>query len=301
MTTPAMTKAEAVLDPHHSGHRKVAVVAGGGRLPVNVARSIAAAGEKPFVVIVDGEVDSDSGLEAYDHKVLSLEQIALLIPTLKQQSVTHAVLAGSIDRRPDWRKLRPNLALISILPRLIAGLTRGDDGLLRTLIRGIEDAGIKVVGAHEIVPSMLADEGLMTKARPLAADSRDIESALAAAKAIGALDIGQAAVAIGGRAIALEGIEGTDGLLERVADLRSHGRIAGKGRGVLVKCAKPQQELRADLPTIGPATVIAAHKAGLAGIAVEAEYSFILDYPEVMSRADECGIFILGLARREDS
>ena len=107
----------------------------------------------------------------------------------------------------------------------------------------------------------------------------------------------QAAVAVGGRAIALEGIEGTDGLLERVKALRGHGRIAGKKRGVLVKCAKPGQELRADLPTIGLATVEAAHEAGLAGIGIEAGRSFILDHDTTIARADALGLFILGLQR----
>ncbi|RVD62782.1 LpxI family protein, partial [Mesorhizobium sp. M4A.F.Ca.ET.029.04.2.1] len=129
----------------------------------------------------------------------------------------------------------------------------------------LEKRGIKVVGAHEIVPELLAGKGPLTQAEPSKADWRDIEAARVAAKAIGALDIGQAAIAIGGRAIALEGIEGTNGLLERTRQLRDHGRLAGKTRGVLVKCAKPGQELRADLPTIGPRTVEAAQEAGLAG------------------------------------
>ena len=105
------------------------------------------------------------------------------------------------------------------------------------------------------MPDLLAGEGVMTRAKPTAADRKDLAAAFAAAKAIGALDIGQAAVAIGGRAIALEGVEGTDGLLARARALRSHGRLAGKKRGVIVKCAKPGQELRADLPAIGPQTV----------------------------------------------
>ena len=101
-----------------------------------------------------------------------------------------------------------------------------------------------------------------------------------------ATHIGQAAVAIGGRVVALEGVEGTDGLLERVKALRANGRIAGIGRGVLVKCAKPGQELRADLPTIGPATIARAHAAGLAGVAVEAERAFVLEFDATINHAD---------------
>ncbi|RUW19429.1 UDP-2,3-diacylglucosamine diphosphatase LpxI, partial [Mesorhizobium sp. M4B.F.Ca.ET.013.02.1.1] len=186
-----------------------------------------------------------------------------------------------------------------VVPTVVMGLARGDDGLLRILTRFLEKRGIKVVGAHEIVPELLAGKGPLTQAEPSKADWRDIEAARVAAKAIGALDIGQAAIAIGGRAIALEGIEGTNGLLERTRQLRDHGRLAGKTRGVLVKCAKPGQELRADLPTIGPRTVEAAQEAGLAGIAVEAGRSLILEGPDTIARANALGLFIIGLPAEE--
>jgi DUF1009 family protein len=153
-----------------------------------------------------------------------------------------------------------------------------------------------VVGAHEVVPDLLAIEGAITKAKPKPADHRDLNAAFAAAKAIGALDIGQAAVAIGGRVVAVEGIEGTDGLLARIRTLREHPRLSGKKRGVIVKCAKPGQELRADLPAIGPQTVQAAHEAGLAGIGVEAGHSLILDYEKVRASADALGLFVAGLS-----
>jgi UDP-2,3-diacylglucosamine hydrolase len=102
-------------------------------------------------------------------------------------------------------------------------------------------------------------------------------------------------VAIGGRVVAVEGIEGTDGLLDRVKDLRGHGRIAGIGGGALVKCAKPGQELRADLPTIGPLTIERVHAAGLAGIGVEAGRAFVLEFAQTMARADALGVFVVGL------
>ncbi|RWG64886.1 UDP-2,3-diacylglucosamine diphosphatase LpxI, partial [Mesorhizobium sp.] len=134
------------------------------------------------------------------------------------------------------------------------------------------------VGAHEIVPDLAAGEGTLTKAGPKQSDWRDIEAGRAAAKAIGELDIGQAAIAIGGRVIALEGIEGTKGLLERTRELRGHGRLAGK---------------------IGPQTVEAAHAAGLAGIAVEAGRSLILEGPATLARANALGLFIVGFPATE--
>lgn len=272
---------------------RIAIVAGSGRLPIDLAENLAARGDRPFVAMTQGE--ASAALAAFDHEELPLEDFASLGAMLKRHGVTHAVFAGGIARRPKVTALKPSLALLRFLPRAVAALGKGDDGVLRALASGLESLGVKVVGAHDIAPDLLATEGPMGAVSPQKSDWRDIEAAAAAARAIGALDIGQAAVAVGGRAIALEGIEGTDGLLERVRHLRPHGRIAGKTRGVLVKCAKPGQELRMDLPTIGPATVTAAHAAGLAGIGVEAERSLVLDLAKVIAEADRLGLFVVGL------
>jgi UDP-2,3-diacylglucosamine hydrolase len=286
------TKPAVVL----SGDDRVAIIAGSGRLPVNVAAGLKAAGHDPFVIIAVGESVELEVLQAYEHTTLQLEEMGGLNALLSRERITHVVLAGGIGRRPRLSRLKPSLGLLKILPRLAVGLTKGDNGLLSTIIGIIEAPGRKVVGAHEVVPDLVADEGVLTSAGPTAADRKDLAAAFAAAKAIGALDIGQATVAIGGRVIALEGVEGTDGLLARCTNLRLHGRLSGKKRGVIVKCAKPGQELRADMPAIGPHTVNAAHAAGLAGIGVEAGRSLILDSRKVLSMANQLGLFVIGLA-----
>jgi DUF1009 family protein len=241
--------------------------------------------------------EASPALAAYEHEELAIEEIASLAPLLKRRQITHVVMAGGIERRPRLRAIRPSLSLIKLMPRLVLAMRRGDDGILRALIDFLQSHDIKVVGAHEILPELLAPGSRIGGPAPLRQDWVDIDAAYAAARAIGALDIGQGAVAIGGRVIALEGIEGTDGLLARVRDLRSHGRIAGYRRGVLVKCAKPGQEERADLPSIGPDTIVGAHAAGLAGVGVEAGRSLVLDYPGVVEQADRLGLFVLGLER----
>jgi len=275
-----------------SGDR-MAIVAGSGRLPIDLAESLAAGGHAPFVLMVEGE--ADTALASNDHQMVTIEQFADLGTILRRRQITHAVFAGGISRRPRITALRPSLALFRALPRIMGVLGKGDDGVLRAITAGLETYGVKVVGAHQIAPDLLASAGPMTGISPQKSDWRDIEAAAQAARAIGAIDVGQAAVAIGGRAIALEDVEGTDGLLARVKDLRSHGRLAGKARGVLVKCAKPGQELRVDLPTIGPATVTSAHAAGLAGIGVEAGRSLVLDAANVVAEADRLGLFVVGL------
>lgn len=297
MTTP-MTKAEISRKFELGAGDRVGIIAGSGRLPVNVADSLAQAGHPPFVVRLEGETDPGTSLAGYEGQVLAIEQFPSLLPLLKRKGITHVVLAGGISRRPRLRAIRPSVMLFRLLPRALTALARGDDGLLRILVNTFEDYGIKVVGAHQIVPELLAVEGPMGAHAPQKGDRADLNAGLEAALAIGALDVGQAAVAIGGRAIALEGIEGTDLLLQRVRELRDNGRIAGRKRGVLVKCAKPNQELRADLPTIGPSTVDAAHAAGLAGIGVEAGRSLVLDFGELVERADRLGLFVVGLAGR---
>lgn len=274
---------------------RIGIVAGGGRLPLLVAESAAAGGVRPIVVLLQGEVEDPSAYTAFTTENLVLERAAQLLPILKSHDVDRVVLAGAVARRPKLRDIKWDRRMISWLPPVASALWQGDNVLLSALIGILEKHGIKVVGAHEVAPDLLTVEGPMTRAKPAKADLRDIEAARAAAQAIGQLDIGQAAVSIGGRVIALEGIEGTEGLLERVAALRGHGRLAGRKGGVLVKVSKPQQEVRADLPAIGPRTVEFAHRAQLSGIAVEAGRSLVLDGPEVVRLANKLGLFVLGL------
>jgi DUF1009 family protein len=272
---------------------RVAIVAGSGRLPVDVAEGLAIQGHSPLVLAVQGEVDSS--FDRFDVESIRLGAFGGLIGRLKRLGITHLVLAGGISRRPRLSEIKLGFSLLRHLPKAVAGLARGDDGLLSIVVRTLEEEGIKVVGAHQIVPDLLTPEGPIGAGRPQSGDWSDLTAAYKAARALGALDIGQGAVSIGGHVIAVEGIEGTDGLLERVRDMRGHGRLAGKGRGVLVKCAKPGQELRADLPAIGPKTVEMAHAAGLAGIGAEADHSLVLEGAEMVRLADELGIFVVGL------
>jgi UDP-2,3-diacylglucosamine hydrolase len=291
--TKTAGKTEASELPVLAQARRVALVAGSGALPVEVAARLAGAGHAPFVFVVEGEA-AEADFAGYAATTMRVEQFGRFMPTLRRVGASHLVMAGGIARRPSLRRIEWRPGLIRLLPRMVAALARGDDGLLRAILDHVEQSGIKVLGVHEIVPDLLAPEGVMTERRPKRRDEADIMAAFSAAAAIGRLDVGQAAIAVGGRAVALEGIEGTDGLLERMAVMRGHGRLAGRKGGVLAKCAKPDQELRADLPAIGPGTVEGAHAAGLAGIAVEAGRTFVLDYGQVVARANELGLFVVG-------
>lgn len=275
---------------------RTAIIAGNGLLPLEIARALREAGAEPLVVMVEGE--ADPALAGYDHLSTTLGGLGAHISKLKARGVTRAVLAGGITTRPRLRELKMDRYFIAGLPKVAAALRRGDNALLSTIVTLAESNGIRVAGAHEIVPGLLARQGPLGRRKPRKSDWDDMRRAWRAARMIGELDIGQGAVSVGGRVIALEGAEGTDAMLARVAQLKKDRRIPAKG-GVLVKCAKPGQELRADLPSIGPQTVAGAAAAALCGIAVERGRALVLDMARTAAEADKAGIFVLGIDGKE--
>ncbi len=277
---------------------RVAVVAGSGLLPRQVVDALLRQGQAPVVIAIEGEANP-TDYDGLDVHPVPPARLAVMLPKLNRWNVDRLVLAGGVATRPPLRDLRFPPSFLLQLPRLIRAYAQGDDGLLRAVIGFIESRGIKVLGAHEIVPDLLAPAGPLGRVKPDRQGLQDIEAAAEAARTIGRLDVGQAAIAVGGRAVALEGIEGTDGLLQRMRELRNHGRLAGAKGGVLAKCAKPQQDARADLPAIGPRTVSDAAEAGLSGIAVDAERAMVLDMAETIRRADSHGLFIFGMRETE--
>ena len=281
---------------------RLAIVAGGGKLPVCVAEAARVNGEEPLIFSIRGESDADwSNYEAVD---LGIGDIAGFKSASRSAGVDRIVLSGSVRVRPSWRDIRLNFGTIWRLPRLLATLMHGGDNLVLTTTIGLlEDEGMKVIGAHEIAP------GLVTKSGPLGSHSpdkqslEDIRVSIKAARLLGELDIGQGVIAVGGRVVALEGPEGTDSMIARINELRARERISSKRRGVLVKLCKPGQDVRVDLPSAGLSTLKNALDAGLAGVALEAGRSLLLDQPEVIEFADANGLFIVGIDpdRVEDS
>ena len=214
---------------------------------------------------------------------------------LKEEGARDVVLIGGVKVRPDFKHLKLDFATMKMLPEIVRILAGGDNELLSGVVRIIEKRGYRVIGAHEVATDLVAADGPLGRHKAAAADRRAVERAMEAARAIGAVDAGQAAVSFDGRVVALEAAEGTDEMLKRVATLRDAGRIKWKGRtGVLAKCAKPQQDLRVDMPAIGPQTVDGAVAAGLSGIAVESGRVMIVEREEVIRRADAAGIFVIG-------
>ncbi|RCL00804.1 MAG: hypothetical protein JSC188_000814 [Candidatus Tokpelaia sp. JSC188] len=269
---------------------RTAIIAGNGTLPLTIATVLQNQGKLPFLIILRNE--SDPKLYAFEHCEISIAEFSMLIRSLKAARISNVVLAGGIRTRPYWRDLCIDSSMFRVLPRIFFSLTKGDDALLRAFIKLVEAYGFRIVGAHEVAPTLLAPKKtILTKKYPNRQEKHNIALAFEAARQLGMLDIGQGAVAVGGRVVALEGAEGTDNMLERIKQMRQVGSIASVG-GVLVKVMKPNQEKRADLPTIGPKTVENAYQAKLCGIAVEADYTFILDLEKTIKVADQYGMFI---------
>jgi DUF1009 family protein len=271
---------------------RLAILAAGGSVPVHVASAAVAAGRPVFVIGLDGM--ADERLRSFPHEMVKWGQVGRVVELIDAHQIRDVVLIGAVDERPDFRNTRIDLGAVRILPRILALLVGGDDTVLRGLTRLIEGQGCRVVGAHEIAPDLVAQPGLVGGPRVSSAARADARLALEAARLIGTLDSGQAAIAVQSRVIALEGAEGTDAMVRRVAELRRVGRVRWLGRsGILAKCSKPQQDLRVDMPTIGPETVKVAAEAGLAGIVIEPGRVMIAERAETVALAKQTGTFIL--------
>ncbi len=273
--------------------QKLGLIAGGGSLPVEIAQHCERSGRALFVIRLKGFAGPN--LAPYAGAEVGLAELGKCFKALKRAGCTAVCLAGNVSR-PDFAALMPDLRGLAALPAVIAAARRGDDALLRAVLGEFEKEGFAIEGAHEVMDDLALGAGALGARAPSPEDLADVGRAMEVARAIGALDIGQAAAVSRGLVLAVEAAEGTDAMLARVAGLPAHLRgQPGAGIGVLAKAPKPIQETRVDLPTIGPATVRAVAAAGLAGIVGQAGGLLVLDRDTVIALADELGVFILGV------
>jgi DUF1009 family protein len=273
--------------------KKLGLIAGGGTLPVEIAEHCEQAGRPLFVIRLKGFAGPELG--PYAGAEVGIAELGKCFKALKRAGCEVVCLAGNVSR-PDFGALMPDLRGLAVLPAAIAAARKGDDALLRLMVGEFEKEGFGVEGAHEVMDDLGLPAGPLGRCTPTAEQRADVERALEVARAIGGLDIGQAAVVCRGLVLAVEAQEGTDAMLARVSELPEHLRgRPGACAGVLAKAPKPIQETRVDLPTIGLATVQAVARAGLAGIVGEAGRLLVLDREAVVELADELGVFVLGV------
>jgi UDP-2,3-diacylglucosamine hydrolase len=272
---------------------KLGLIAGGGSLPLALAERCRAASRPLFVLRLKGF--ADPAMQAFEGGEVGIAELGHAFDLLKRAGCESVCFAGVVTR-PDFAALKPDFRGVLAVPGAIAASRRGDDALLRFLLGEFEKEGFRVEGAHEVDATLTLGPGPLGAVAPASEHVEDIDRALDAARAIGALDIGQAAVAVGGVVLALEAQEGTDAMLERCAGLPAALRGAPSARrGVLAKAPKPIQEWRMDMPAMGVETVERAAAAGLAGIVGEAGALLIVDRAGVIAAADRLGLFVYGV------
>ncbi len=269
---------------------RLGIVAGGGELPRLLVESCREEGREVFVLALEGAADAET-VAGVPHAWCRIGAAATALSLLRAQKVRELVLAGSVPR-PSLASLRPDWRAARLFARLgFAAL--GDNGLLSAVVKELESEGFRVTGAHELLEAAEMPQGPLGLFAPDARAEADIALGVSVAKALGKLDIGQAVVVAEGLVLGVEAVEGTDALIRRCGAFSREGP-----GGVLVKLEKPGQERRADRPTIGPKTVLAAAEAGLRGIAAEAGATLVLRRKKVIEAADKAGLFVFGVGLR---
>ena len=278
---------------HGTADQPLAILAGGGALPLEVAEAARASGRRVVVVGIRGE--ADPVIEALGAQWVEWGQVGRLLDLLAAEQCRDLLLVGGVVRRPDFRSVASDFGTVRRLPKILAALSGGDDGLLRRVIGLLESEGLRVLSVLDVAPALVLATGAIGRRSPDAAHRADIGRGLSLLAALGPFDVGQAAIVAGGRIVAIEGAEGTDALIDRYRSVRNAGRVARDAHGVLVKASKPQQDRRVDLPVIGPETVRRAADAGLAGIAAESGRVLVVRRQETRAAADAVGIFVVGV------
>ena len=273
----------------------IGLIAAGGVMPFAVADSLTARGINPVFFALRGACDPVR-VERFRHHWISIGQLGKAAKLFRAENCRDLVFIGTLVR-PALSEVRLDWGTLRVIGRVWAAFRGGDDHLLSGIGRILEQDGFRMVGIKDVAPDLLMPEGCLTLEAPDEKAAADIARGRELLRALSPFDIGQATVVIDGHVVGVEDIEGTDGLLARVARLRAEGRIRARtARGVLVKAPKSGQDLRFDLPTIGPRTVEGAAAAKLAGIAIVAGNTIVVEPQAVIEAADAAGLFVTGLS-----
>jgi DUF1009 family protein len=270
-----------------SENKVLGLIAGEGMMPVEIIKRCRATGRELFVVGLESFAKEET-LKDTPHIFAKIAEAGKIMKAFKNNHVYEIVLAGGI-KRPSLKEMIPDWEGFQIIAKL-AVKKMSDDNLFRAVIDQIEERGFKVVGIEEVVPDMLFSEGIYGRIKPSAEDMDDIQRGITVAKALGAVDVGQAVVVQEGMVLAVEAIEGTDMMLSRAAMLKKAGKAP-----VMVKVLKPGQDMRVDLPAIGLQTIEQLKKYNIKGIAVEAGGILLIEREAVIQMADKEGVFIVGV------
>jgi UDP-2,3-diacylglucosamine hydrolase len=273
----------------------IGLIAAGGVMPFAVADSLVARGLTPVLFAVRGACDAAQAAR-FRHHWISVGQLGRATHLFKSEGCRDLMFIGALVR-PSLSEIRLDWGTLRALGKIWTSFRGGDDHLLSGIGRILEEQGFRMVGIKDAAPDLLMPPGSLTAMKPDGSAEADIAKGRQVIAALGPFDIGQAVVVIDGHVVGIEDIEGTDGLLARITQLRAQGRIRAKaGRGVLVKAPKAGQDLRYDLPAVGPRTVEGAANAQLAGIAAVACNTAVAEPQALIAAADKARLFVTGVA-----
>lgn len=264
----------------------IGLIAGNGIFPILFAQAARRAGLRIVAVGMRGETRSELASYVDELNWVRVGQIGRMLRHFHRAKVSQAAMAGGIDKRRLFQKARPDWLGLKLLAQ---NLIRRDDGMLRALAQAFESAGVTIVDSTLFMPDALAPAGVLTSQRPSQQHWQDLKYGLNIAQAIGRLDIGQTVVVRQGAVVALEAIEGTDACIERAGILTNY-------RGAtVVKTAKPDQDMRFDVPAIGIKTLEVLHRSGIDALGIEAGRTLLLEPQRLLRKANELGLIVVGL------
>ncbi|NOX57041.1 MAG: LpxI family protein [Planctomycetes bacterium] len=277
--------------------QRVGLLAGAGRFPIAFARSAQARGYSVHCVGIAGLFDPELPEVVDSFESVSVARVGRAIRSFKRAGVRHVVMAGKVEKRlwfqparffhylPDWRTVHMCLKYLR--------QDKKDDTFSLAVIREFERDRIRFESALKYCPELLVKHGFLTRRRPSPSQWQDIKFGWTIAKELGRLDIGQTVVVSERAVLALEAIEGTDEAIRRA------GQLCKRGGFTVVKVAKPQQDMRFDVPAVGITTIQTMHESGGRVLAIEAGLTILLDHDEVIRLADKLGIAIVALKHEE--
>jgi hypothetical protein len=272
---------------------KLGLIAGNGRFPFLVLDAARGAGHDVTVIALKEETfpdlaDAAARPPSAPLHWISLGQLGTCISLLKEAGVTQAVMAGQVKHTKLFVDIRPDLTLGKVLMRLA---TKNTDSLISGVADVLRDAGIDLIDSTAFLGPLMAREGVVTRRAPDDEERRDLEFGCRVADAIAGLDIGQTIAVKSAAVVAVEAMEGTDAVIARA------GQLAGRG-GRIIKVAKPNQDMRFDVPVVGVSTIEAMKVAGATALSVDAGKTLMIDGDAIVRAADEAGICIVGRSDR---
>jgi UDP-2,3-diacylglucosamine hydrolase len=266
------------------------LIAGNGRFPFLVAAAARRAGRSVVAVAIREEASPELEGEVDQMHWVGLGQLGRCIETLKTAGVHEAVMAGQVKHRQIFSDVVPDLKLMALLARLAF---KNTDSLIGAVAETLESEGIRLLPSIGLLADQMATAGAMTRRGPSRDERKDIDYGRRIATTLAGMDLGQTVVVKARAAVALEAMEGTDEVIRRA------GRLAGPGT-VVVKVAKPRQDMRFDVPVVGPATLEAMREAGASVLALDAGKALLIDKVTFLEAAEGDGVKVFGMSPGEE-